>query len=463
MTIPVWAAVIGGLVLGGLVAIPVMGSRLRRTCGELSSARLEAARVEERLRGQEEENRRLLAEIEEREGENETLREIRARLQAESSALSARMEEQARSAEARLVLLEEAKSRLSDAFQALSREALDTNSKVFLQLAGETLGQKSQAIDQVVQPLKDSLGKVEVVLRDIETKREGAYGSLTEQIRGLSEAQVRLQGETANLVKALRQPQVRGRWGEIQLRRVVELAGMLEHCDFEEQVSVTRDDGRLRPDMVVSLPNERIVVVDAKAPLEAYMDAIESEDEATRSEKLKGHSRQIRDHIAKLAAKDYWKQFDRTPDFVVLFLPGESFMSAAAGADLELIEFGAKNRVMLATPTTLLALLKAVAYGWNQEAVALSAKAISETGRELYDRLHTFLSHFEGVRRGLKSASEAYNKAVGSLESRVMVSARRLGELNHTDETGLECPAPVEVPLRSISEFEGPGEEGGSE
>jgi DNA recombination protein RmuC len=237
---------------------------------------------------------------------------------------------------------------------------------------------------------------------------------------------------------------------------VVELAGMIEHCDFEEQVSVTRDEGRLRPDLVVSLPNDRIIVVDAKVPLEAYMEAIEAPDEAIRTEKLKGHSRQIRDHISKLSAKDYWKQFDRTPDFVVLFLPGESFMSAAAGTDLELIEFGAKNRVMLATPTTLLALLKAVAYGWNQEAVARSAKAISETGRDLHDRLKTFLQHFEGVRKGLKNAGESYNKAVGSLESRVLVSARRLAGLNHADEAELECPSTVEVPLRSISEFEAP-------
>jgi DNA recombination protein RmuC len=441
MTIPVWAMFLGGLLVGGLAAAVM---------------KLKVVRLEERLRAQEDECRRLQAEAAEREEENDVLREAQGRLHSERSALEARMEEQARSAEARLALLEEAKARLSEAFQALSREALETNSKTFLQLAGETLGQKSQAIDQVVQPLKESLGKVETAMREIETKREGAYGSLTEQIRGLSEAQIRLQGETANLVKALRQPQVRGRWGEIQLRRVVELAGMIEHCDFEEQVSVSGEEGRLRPDLVVSLPNDRIIVVDAKVPLEAYMEAIEASDEVVRSEKLKGHSRQIRDHISRLAAKDYWKQFDRTPDFVVLFLPGESFMSAAAGTDLELIEFGAKNRVMLATPTTLLALLKAVAYGWNQEAVARSAKAISETGRELYDRLKTFLGHFEGVRRGLKSASESYNKAVGSLESRVLVSARRLAGLNHADEAELECPSAVEVPLRSISEFEAP-------
>jgi DNA recombination protein RmuC len=323
MSIPVWAVFLGGGILGGLIVLALLGRRLRLALSELGSLRVEAVRFEERLKALEEEKARLISEAEEREAENDGLREVLGRLQSERSALEARLEEQAAAAESRVALLEEAKSRLSDAFQALSREALENNSKTFLQLAGETLGQKSQAIDQVVQPLKESLDKVESAMREIETKREGAYGSLTEQIRGLSEAQFRLQGETANLVKALRQPQVRGRWGEIQLRRVVELAGMIEHCDFEEQVSVTREEGRLRPDLIVSLPNDRIIVVDSKVPLEAYMEAVEAPDETVRSEKLKAHSRQIREHISKLSAKDYWKQFDRTPDFVVLFLPGE--------------------------------------------------------------------------------------------------------------------------------------------
>lgn len=459
MSIPMVAAFLVGLILGGLTGTLFLWPRLHQAVSELTSLRVEAVRLEERLKAQEEEQARLEAESEEREAENDALRETVGRLQAERSAIEARMEEQAAAAESRLALLEEAKARLSEAFQALSREALETNSRTFLQLAGETLGQKSQAIDQVVQPLKESLNKVESAMREIETKREGAYGSLTEQIRGLSEAQLRLQGETANLVKALRQPQVRGRWGEIQLRRVVELAGMIEHCDFREQVSVSGEEGRLRPDLVVFLPNERIIVVDSKVPLEAYMEAIEAADETVRAEKLKNHSRQIREHISKLAAKDYWKQFEQTPDFVVLFLPGESFMSAAAGTDLELIEYGAKNKVLLATPTTLLALLKAVAYGWNQEAVARSARIISETGRELHDRLKTFLGHFDGVRRGLKTASDSYNKAVGSLETRVLVTARRLALLNHTDEGDLEGPAPVEVPLRALSDFDSPGED----
>jgi DNA recombination protein RmuC len=459
MSIPVWAVFLGGGILGGLIVLALLGRRLRLALSELGSLRVEAVRFEERLKALEEEKARLISEAEEREAENDGLREVLGRLQSERSALEARLEEQAAAAESRVALLEEAKSRLSDAFQALSREALENNSKTFLQLAGETLGQKSQAIDQVVQPLKESLDKVESAMREIETKREGAYGSLTEQIRGLSEAQFRLQGETANLVKALRQPQVRGRWGEIQLRRVVELAGMIEHCDFEEQVSVTREEGRLRPDLIVSLPNDRIIVVDSKVPLEAYMEAVEAPDETVRSEKLKAHSRQIREHISKLSAKDYWKQFDRTPDFVVLFLPGESFMSAAAGTDLELIEYGAKNRVLLATPTTLLALLKAVAYGWNQEAVARSAKAISETGRELHDRLKAFLGHFDGVRKGLKTAGDSYNRAVGSLESRVLVSARRLAALNHSDEEELNPPLALEVPLRSMTDFEAQEEE----
>lgn len=451
MAIPVWALAACGVTLVLLAAALLFAvSRLGRLRGELESARVEAVRLEERLRAQVEEVNRLEAEETGQEAENDDLRKTVGRLEAERSALSARMEEQARAAEAKLALLEEARGRMAEAFQALSREALEANSKTFLHLAGETLGQKSQAIDHVVQPLKDSLGKVESVMREIEAKREGAYGTLTEQVRSLSEAQARLEGETANLVKALRQPQVRGRWGEIQLRRVVELAGMIEHVDFEEQVTVTGGEGRLRPDLVVSLPNGRIVVVDAKVPLEAYLEAVEARDEALRQDLMKAHSRQVREHVSKLAAKDYWKQFDRTPDFVVLFLPGESFMSAAAGTDLELIEFGAKNRVLLATPTTLLALLKAVAYGWNQEAVTRNAKAISDTGRELIDRLKAFLAHLQGVRKGLKNAEEAYNSAVGSLEARVLTSARRLAALNPDDGGVLESPPALDGALRSL-------------
>lgn len=461
MAVPIWVLAAIGLIMGLLAAALLFAlGRLGRSRGELETARLEAVRLEERLRAQVEEVTRLEDEQGEREAENDALREALGRLEAERSALFARMEEQAKAAEAKLALLEDARGRMAEAFQGLSREALETNSKTFLQLAGETLGQKSQAIDQVVQPLKESLGKVECAVREIEAKREGAYGTLTEQVRSLSEAQARLEGETANLVKALRQPQVRGRWGEIQLRRVVELAGMVEHCDFEEQVTVTGGEGRLRPDLVVSLPNGRIVVVDAKVPLEAYLEAVETRDEALRQDLMKGHTRQVRDHISKLAAKDYWKQFDRTPDFVVLFLPGESFMSAAAGTDLELIEFGAKNRVLLATPTTLLALLKAVAYGWNQEAVTRNAKAISDTGRELYDRLRAFLAHLQGVRKGLKNAEEAYNSAVGSLETRVLTSARRLAALNPDDAGGLESPPALDGALRSLAEFETSGEAG---
>jgi DNA recombination protein RmuC len=388
-------------------------------------------------------------------------------LAAVQAAADERLAATQNAAQEKLALLEEARQKLAEAFQALSAEALKSNNQAFLQLAREALEKhqiqakgdlesRQKAIEQLVKPIAESLGKVDHQIQELEKSRVGAYAGLTEQVKAMGEMHARLQAETAHLAGALRAPQGRGRWGEIQLQRVVELAGMIERCDFDQQRSINTEDGKLRPDLVIHLPLGKSIVVDAKVPLKAYLEATETNDEALRAAKLKEHSAQLRSHMDRLAAKTYWAQFQRTPEFVVMFLPGESVFSAALQQDPSLLEAGPMLGVILATPTTLIALLKAVAYGWRQEAIAENAQRIADLGRELYNRICTLGGHFGDMKKYLDKTVEAYNKAAGSLEARVLTSARRFRELKAGTEQDLELLEGIERVTRTLQgdEFE---------
>lgn len=382
-------------------------------------------------------------------------------LRAENARLEAELAVERRRAEERIAALDEARDQLRETFGAMASEALKHNSGEFLKLAQEnlkafhvhaegSLTQREKAVENLVKPIREALEKTEVQIRRMEHERKEAYGSLTKHLETMAESQRLLQGETRNLVQALRRPEVRGQWGELTLKRLAELAGMVDRCDFYEQEQVQTDAGRQRPDMIVRMPDGREIVVDAKTPLDAYLSAIEAGDDDTRKRELERHARKVRERVRELSGKAYWQQFRNAPDFVVLFIPGDQFLTAALDHDRSLLEDALAAKVILATPTSFVALLRAVAFGWRQEALTENAERIRELGEDLYQRLGTFAEHLVKVGKSLDASVSAYNKAVGSFDTRILPGARKFTELGISAKTEVAELEQIERAARNV-------------
>lgn len=433
-------------------------TRFELVSAELAQDRMTLATLTERTRRVPE----LEDEVLKKQGRiDELLGEISTFHQMQSM-LETKLEEREKSFAEQLTVLERAKDELGKAFAELSQEALQKNNKMFLTLANENLqkiqetargdlDKKQEAINNLVKPIRESLEKVDAKILEMNEKHASTGATITEQLKSLAESERRLQGETQNLVKALRNPNQRGRWGEIQLRRVVEMAGMVEYCDFVEQETTQHESGALRPDMKILLPGGKIIVVDSKAPLEAYLSAIETQDEDARAGYFKAHARQVREQIRQLGSKRYWDQFEHSPDCVIMFLPGEPMYGAALEHDPELIEFGVQNRVLIATPVTLIGLLRFVSHGWRQEKLEENAQKISELGKDLYGRIAKLAEHFAKLGTHLDRAVSSYNESVGSLENRVLIQARKFKELQASTAEDIETVEPIEKQTRPVT------------
>ena len=441
----------------------VQAAEMEREAETLRSQLLESvqrsAAFEERARQGDE----MRATVREREQAIAVLQAEASRLREKAAELNTRLEEERQQSEEKIKLVMEAQRALENSFRSLSAEALKQNNASFLDLARASLAEFQQAakgdlekrqiaIDSLVGPVKASLDKVDEKILALEKAREHAYGEIRQQFTHMAEVQTQLRDETGNLVKALRQPHVRGRWGEIQLRRVVEMAGMLRHCDFVEQQAAEGEDGKLRPDLIVKLPGNRQIVVDSKAPITAYMEAHEAGSDELRKVKILMHAQLMRRHLESLAKKSYWEQFQPTPEVVVMFIPGEAFYSAALEADPDLLDSGFGSNVIIASPVSLMALLKAASYGWRQESIAENAREISQLGADLHGRLATMAEHLTRLGKGLTNATNSYNDAIASFESRVLVSARKFKELGATSqEAEIIELRPVEGALRRLT------------
>jgi DNA recombination protein RmuC len=368
----------------------------------------------------------------------------RQRLIADQARLNAELDAARRLAEDQRQVVAETQARLRESFAALSQDALRENRTDFVQRA-----------EALLQPMRETLNKVQVQVAAADRDRAGSYQAVTSQLSGLVLSQEQLRQTTERLSQALRSPNARGRWGEMQLRRIVEMSGMLEHCDFEEQPQATTESGaRQTPDMIVRLPGNASIVIDSKVPIDAYLRAAQARDDSARDKELGAHARQVRDHIRSLGSKEYWTQFQPSPEFVVMFLPIEPLLAAAFERDASLLEFASTVRVVPATPMTLMAVLRAVSYGWKQQQLAVNAEEIQQLGRELYDRLATMVEHLDRVGTNIKQAADSYDRFIGSLEQKVLPSARRFKELGVTSTKEIEAPDPLRLAMRKVQKEE---------